>query len=234
MGGMRLSIILPVLNEAPTLIVTLGLLQRMRARGVEVLVVDGGSSDASREIARPLVDYVINSAKGRAIQMNAGAKASNGEVLLFLHADSLMPEDGDQWIAEALANGKKWGRFDVSIIGHHYLFPVIAWFINHRSRLTGIATGDQGIFAARDAFESVGGFPDQPLMEDIAFCARMLHHLGQASPAYIGGARISTSGRRWEKHGVWRTILLMWRLRLQYYLGADPIKLHETYYGRHG
>ena len=226
---MQLSIILPALNEAATLANTLAPLQSMRARGVEVILVDGGSSDRTREIAAPLVDRVINGERGRAKQMNAGAAVASGDVLLFLHADSILPEDGDTWIAKALAEPRfQWGRFDVSIHGAHFMFPVIAWFMNHRSRLTGIATGDQGIFIRRDAFEKIGGFPDQPLMEDVEICKR----LKKISPPGSSARKIVTSGRRWEKHGVWRTICLMWRLRFSYYCGATPESIHRAYYGK--
>lgn len=200
----------------------------MRTRGVEVIMVDADSTDATREIAEPLVDQVIRSERGRATQMNAGATVASGDALLFLHADSIVPVDGDELIARGLSNPRfKWGRFDIQIAGSHRMLPLIAWFMNHRSRLTGIATGDQGIFVARDAFNAIGGFPAQPLMEDVAISAR----LRRASIPVCLDARITTSGRRWEKHGVWRTIFLMWRLRLNYFMGADPALLHDKYYG---
>jgi rSAM/selenodomain-associated transferase 2 len=227
---MRLSIIIPALNEAANIAATLAPLQAMRARGAEVIVVDGGSSDATRSVAAPLADRIIDSKRGRARQMNAGAFAAAGDVLLFLHADSWLSDDGDQWIAKALADERfQWGRFDVDISGTHFMFPVIAWFMNHRSCMTGIATGDQGIFVTRRAFDRLSGFADQPLMEDVEFCTR----LGMESrPVCISGSRIVTSGRRWEKHGVWRTIFLMWRLRFSYYCGASPESIHRAYYGK--
>lgn len=227
---MHLSIIIPALNEAANLAATLAPLQAMRARGVEVILVDGGSSDATREIAAPLVDRIIASERGRAKQMNAGAAAASGEVLLFLHADSLLPADGDDAIRAALADPRcQWGRFDVSISGTHGMFPVIAWFMNQRSQLTGVATGDQGIFMAIVAFSTVGGFPDQALMEDVEICKRLRAHWPR--PACIA-SKIVTSGRRWEKHGVWRTIGLMWRLRFNYFCGASPESIHRAYYGK--
>ncbi|MBI3715836.1 MAG: TIGR04283 family arsenosugar biosynthesis glycosyltransferase [Betaproteobacteria bacterium] len=225
---MRLSIVIPAYNEAAGLPAALLPLQAMRARGVEIVLADGGSSDDTREVARPWVDRVITASKGRARQMNAGAATARGDTLLFLHADSLLPPDGDEWIAIALANGKTWGRFDIRISGRHFFLPVIAWFINRRSRLTGIATGDQGLFATRDAWQQCGGFPDQPLMEDVEFCKRMK----RVSPPARLPTILLTSGRRWEQRGVWRTIWLMWRLRLQYFLGADPASLHASYYGK--
>ena len=225
---MHLSVVIPALNESAGIVATLAQLQRMRDKGVEVILADGGSNDATKALAAPLVDRIVDSAPGRARQMNAGAAAANGEALLFLHADSLLPDGADQSIFESLADSPHtWGRFDVAIAGKHFMFPVIAWFMNHRSRLTGIATGDQGIFVTRAAFEHVGGFPDQVLMEDIELCKRLKK---SGKPACLH-EKIVTSGRRWEKHGVWRTILLMWRIRLAYFFGADPVALHRTYHG---
>ena len=223
---MHLSIVIPALNEAGSIVATLARLQRMRDKGSEVILVDGGSRDATKALARALVDHVIDSRPGRAIQMNQGAAAATGEALLFLHADSLLPEGADQLIFECLTGTAwRWGRFDVTIRGGHFMFPIIAWFMNHRSRLTGIATGDQGIFVARAAFEQVGGFPDQALMEDIEICKR----LRTIAPPACLHEKIATSGRRWEKHGVWRTIVLMWWLRLRYFLGATPDQIHRAY-----
>ena len=225
---MKLSIIIPTLNEADNIGDVLTRLQPMRARGAEVIVVDANSTDATHHIAMSLADHVLTSERGRATQMNAGAKEASGDALLFLHADSILPANGDEWIALGLSNrGFKWGRFDIQITGSHRMLPVIAWFMNHRSRLTGIATGDQGIFMTREAFDAVGGFPVQPVMEDVAMSASLL----RVSPPIYVDARITTSGRRWEKHGLWRTIFLMWRLRLNYFMGADPARLHRTYYG---
>lgn len=230
--GVLLSIVIPTLNEARNLGNTLTPLQPLRTRGVEIIVVDGGSSDETVAIANPLADKVVVlplEQRGRARQMNAGAQSAKGDVLLFLHGDSRLPEGADQAIQEGMArSGRQWGRFDLTIEGKHGMFPVIAWFINHRSRLTGIATGDQGIFLKRRLFTKVGGFPDQPLMEDVEITAR-LKRLG---PPLCLSARMLTSGRRWEKHGVWRTIFLMWRLRYQYARGADPVELHRVYYGK--
>jgi rSAM/selenodomain-associated transferase 2 len=224
----KLSIIIPTLNEAATIGDVLTRLQPMRARGVEVIVVDADSIDATGEIAAPLVDYAIKSARGRATQMNAGANVASGDTLLFLHADSIVPANGDELIVRGLSNPRfVWGRFDIHIAGLHRMLPVIAWFMNQRSRMTGIATGDQGIFVTRAAFNAVGGFPAQPLMEDVAISARLRR---VSSPVCLH-ARITTSGRRWETHGVWQTIFLMWRLRLNYFMGADPALLHDRYYG---
>ena len=223
---MHLSIIIPALNEAAHLANTLGPLQAMRARGVEIILVDGGSADATKNVAAPWVDHVIDSECGRAKQMNAGAATAHGDALLFLHADSQLQNDADQVMANALsAPSPVWGRFNVAISGAHVMLPVIAWLMNHRSCLTGIATGDQGIFVTRAAFELVGRFPDQPLMEDIELCAR----LKKISSPVCLTERIVTSGRRWEKHGVWQTIVLMWWLRLRYSMGASPEQIHRAY-----
>lgn len=225
---MRLSIVIPALNESGNIVATLAPLQAMRARGVEVLLVDGGSSDTTAQLAASLVDCLVSAAKGRALQMNAGAAAATGDILLFLHADSVLPSGADQMIFDGLRSGSHaWGRFDVAIEGRHLFLPVVAWFMNIRSRLTGVATGDQGLFMTADAFSRAGGFAKIPLMEDLAICDA----LRRSGPPLCLRQKISTSGRRWEQHGVWRTILLMWRIRLAYFFGADPVDLHRTYYG---
>lgn len=221
-----LSIIVPCLNEAQGIAATLAALAPLRARGAEVIVVDGGSSDGTVERAVPHADCVISASRGRASQMNAGAARARGEILLFLHADTLLPESADALIVEGLQRLRRgWGRFDVTIAGHHPLLRVVAWLMNARSRLTGIATGDQAIFATRSLFTAAGGYPDIALMEDIALCKR----LKRFGPPLCLKHRLTASGRRWEKHGVVRTILLMWRLRLAYWLGADPRKLAVRY-----
>jgi rSAM/selenodomain-associated transferase 2 len=222
----RLSIIMPTLNEAAEIQSRLDALQALRACGCELIVVDGGSSDGTGELARPGADKVITGPRGRARQMNAGAALAVGEVLLFLHADTLLPHGASEQLLTGLAStGRQWGRFDVTIEGAHPLLPVIAWFMNRRSRLTGIATGDQGIFVRRGVFQAVGGFPEIPLMEDIALSRR----LKSESPPLCLPQRVVTSGRRWEKGGVIRTVLLMWRLRLAFFFGADPVRLARRY-----
>ena len=220
-----LSIVVPVLNEAATLGSQLAALQELRGRGAELLLVDGGSSDGTRELARPLVDRLLEAPRGRAVQMNAGAQASQGEVLLFLHADSRLPPAADERLRSALVAGAVWGRFDVRIDGRHRLLRVVERMMNWRSRLSGIATGDQAIFVRREVFIALGGYPELPLMEDIALSKR-LKRLGR--PACLR-AVVVTSGRRWEQHGVLRTIVLMWRLRASYFLGADPQQLAIRY-----
>jgi rSAM/selenodomain-associated transferase 2 len=221
----RLSIVVPTLEEAAGIAALLEALQPARREGHEIIVADGGSRDATRAIAAPLADRVIEAPRGRASQMNAGAEAATGDALLFLHADTMLPEGGIDAVSNALAAGARWGRFDVAIAGAHPMLPVIAAMMNLRSRLTGIATGDQALFVRRDAFLAAGGFPPIALMEDIAL-SRLLNRQGR--PACLR-LRVTTSGRRWERHGVWRTILLMWRLRLAYFLGADPGRLAAQY-----
>jgi rSAM/selenodomain-associated transferase 2 len=227
-GGMRLSIIIPTLNEADNIATTLAPLQAMRARGAEVIVVDGGSSDATCDIALQLCDRVISGTRGRAAQMNLGAAHATGDALWFLHADTTAPPHADRVIMDQISLGAKWGRFDVAISGHHVMLNVIAWFMNHRSRLTDIATGDQGLFILRKTFIDVGGFPDQPLMEDVELCKR----LKLLSPPVALRECLITAGRRWEQRGVWRTIFLMWQLRLRYFFGANAIDIHTAYYGK--
>ncbi|HEX7027319.1 MAG TPA: TIGR04283 family arsenosugar biosynthesis glycosyltransferase [Gammaproteobacteria bacterium] len=223
---MQLSVIIPALNEGDNIRQTLAALQGLRSRGHEVIVVDGGSVDGSVQAANDGADNVLQSPPGRAGQMNAGAETARGDVLVFLHADSRLPENADSLIDWALAGEKSWGRFDATLSGSHLMFHVIAFFMNLRSRLTGTATGDQAIFVRRDCFHSIGGFPPIRLMEDIALCKtlRKIHY-----PARIT-ARVVTSSRRWEVNGIFKTILLMWRLRLAYFFGADPDKLHNQYY----
>ena len=219
-----ISIVVPALDEAAGIEACLAPLQALRARGAEVIVVDGGSRDATREIAAPLADLVVEAARGRARQMNEGAARARGDVLVFLHADTLLPEGADRAIDEA-ARRAPWGRFDVAISGADPLLAIVAAAMNARSRLCGIATGDQAIFARREAFRAAGGFPEIPLMEDVALSKRLKRI---ARPACLR-QRVVTSGRRWERHGTVRTVVLMWRLRAAYALGADPARLARRY-----
>ncbi|HEX9938438.1 MAG TPA: TIGR04283 family arsenosugar biosynthesis glycosyltransferase [Longimicrobium sp.] len=221
-----LSIIIPVLNEAAGIVDTLAALQPLRARGCEVIVADGGSTDGSPGLARPLADRVVASDRGRARQQNAGAAEATGDVLLFLHADTRLPADADRRVIDGLrACGRGWGRFDVRLTGRHPMLRVIERMIGARSRLSGIATGDQGIFVRREWFARAGGFPGIPLMEDVAL-SKVLKRLG---PPLCLRETVTTSSRRWEERGVWRTMALMWRLRLEFWLGADPARLAERY-----
>jgi len=221
-----LSIIIPCLNEAGGIADALSALAPLRARGTEVIVVDGDSQDDTAARAAPLADLVISSQPGRAVQMNAGAARARGEILLFLHADTLLPESADALVVEALQRTRRgWGRFDVTIAGRHPLLGMVARLMNLRSRLTGIATGDQAIFVTKSLFTAAGGYPEIALMEDVELSRR----LKRFGPPLCLRHRLTTSGRRWEKRGVLRTILLMWRLRLAYWLGADPAKLAIRY-----
>jgi rSAM/selenodomain-associated transferase 2 len=224
-GPTRLSIVVPALDEAGGIVATLSALQPLRERGAEVIVVDGGSRDGTAALAAAHADAVIVSPRGRARQMNAGAAAAHGENLLFLHADTRLPERADALIIRALDAGSAWGRFDVIIEGRPAMLKVVAWMMNRRSRWTGIATGDQAIFVRRSVFDALGGFPDQPLMEDIELSRRLC----RIGPPACLRERVSTSGRRWEARGVWRTIFLMWRLRWRYWRGESPAALAQAY-----
>jgi len=221
LGAERLSIVVPALNEAGGLAAALQALEPLRRRGHEVIVADGGSTDGTPELARALCDRVIAAPRGRALQMNAGAREARGDALVFLHADTRLPPNADEAIRNALQE-HSWGRFDVEIDGQHPLLRLVACAMNLRSRLTGIATGDQAIFVRRDAFR---GFPEIALMEDIAFSKAMKR---EGRPACLA-ERALTSGRRWEARGVLRTIVLMWRLRLLYFLGVRPEVLARLY-----
>jgi rSAM/selenodomain-associated transferase 2 len=234
--GLSLSIIVPVLNEATEIGATLSSLNAQRKQavgdfpgGIELLVVDGGSQDDTCALCQGEVDRVLESARGRARQMNEGAAVARGELLLFLHADTRLPPDGLTRLAAAWqqAGHAGWGRFDVHIRGRSRWFPVIAGLMNLRSAWTGIATGDQAIFVSRRRFESIGGYPDQALMEDIELCKRLKRPPGGA-PLRLH-ARVSTSGRRWEARGVWTTVLLMWRLRWRYWRGSSAEAIAEAY-----
>jgi len=217
----RVAVILPTLNEAGRIARALEALAPLRARGHEVIVVDGGSDDATAELAAPLCDLILKAPRGRALQMNAGARAAQAEGLVFLHADTRLPARADELIAHALKS-RAWGRFDVRIEGRHPLLPLVACAMNVRSRLSSIATGDQAIFVRRQAFI---GFPEIALMEDIAF-SRAMKRVGR--PACVR-ERVLTSGRRWESRGVLRTVFLMWRLRLLYAQGVAPQRLAREY-----
>lgn len=221
----QLSIIIPVLDEAEGIVEQLQALQDFRAQGSEIIVVDGGSTDGTTSLAAALADRICTSPKGRGGQMNAGAALAEGRVLLFVHADTCLPPSAPRRISEVIADGAHWGRFDVHIVGTAPGLAVVAGMMNWRSRLTGIATGDQAIFVTKTAFTAAGGFSDIPLMEDIDFSRRMR---AISRPACLA-EKVSTSGRRWEKHGVLRTILLMWQLRLRFFFGASPQDLAKEY-----
>jgi rSAM/selenodomain-associated transferase 2 len=217
----KLSVVVPALNEAAGIERCLRALAPLRGRGHEVIVADGGSDDGTPQLAAPLADRVVAARRGRALQMNAGAAAASGDALLFLHADTILPADADRAVLAALAS-HAWGRFDVSIDSRDARLALVGFCMNWRSRLTGIATGDQAIFVRRAEFP---GFPAIALMEDVEFSKRMK----RVSPPACLRARAATSARRWERRGVVRTVLHMWRLRLQYWLGADPAELARRY-----
>jgi len=226
---MRLAVVVPVLNEAATIEGALQRLAPLRSRGARLIVVDGGSDDDTAARAALLADRVLAAPRGRASQMNAGAQdalAREADVLLFLHADTRLPEDADRIVARALADGAhSWGRFDVRLDADGWPLRLIETLMNWRSRATGIATGDQAIFATRAAFDWLHGFAPLPLMEDVEFCSRARR---LTRPAALR-SRVLTSARRWQRHGLWRTVALMWWLRLSYFFGADPAALARRY-----
>jgi rSAM/selenodomain-associated transferase 2 len=221
---MKLSIIIPVINEAENLQKALTSLQYLRKKGHEVILVDGGSTDTSCFIARPMVDILLNSEPGRARQMNLGAEKANGEILVFLHADTLLPYNVEE-IFKCIPEASFWGRFDVVLSGKWWGYRVIERLINLRSRLSGIATGDQVIFVTRDLFELVNGYPNIPIMEDIAISKIFKKIIRPVCRL----EKVITSSRRWEEKGAVRTIWLMWRLRMEYALGVSPGKLAKLY-----
>lgn len=215
--------VVPALNEAATIV---EVLSSARQRGVkEIVVVDGGSSDATVARARTVADRVLTAPRGRAAQMNAGAAASSGDVLLFLHADTQLCAGSADAVRRAIVGGAVAGRFDVRLDGEHGFLPVIAWLMNFRSRWTGIATGDQAMFVRRDVFVALGGFAPLPLMEDVELSSR-LRRTGRIAALR---SRVVTSARRWEEHGVARTIVLMWALRLAYACGVPADRLARWY-----
>ncbi len=221
---MKFSIIIPTLNEGLTIGDCLQPLQALR-QDCELIVVDGDSVDDTLVIAKPLADKLIASVQGRAVQMNLGAAQANGDVLVFLHADTLLPTYAFELIVNAFNKDKRWGRFDVSLSGAHPLLKIVAWFMNWRSRLTGIATGDQVVFVEKALFNAVGYYPEIALMEDIALCKK----LKTFCPPVCLKAKVISSGRRWEQFGILKTILLMWSLRLRYFFGENPATLAYLY-----
>jgi rSAM/selenodomain-associated transferase 2/rSAM/selenodomain-associated transferase 1 len=225
----KVSVVVPALDEEARLSDTLAPLARLRDAGHEVIVVDGGSSDRTRDIAASLADRVLVAPRGRAIQMNTGAAVASGEHLLFLHADCRLPASGVAAIEGTRLAGRRWGRFDVRLDGRSPLLPVVAALINWRSAITGICTGDQGMFVEHALFEEVGGFPPIPLMEDVALCKTLRSKVGR--PKCVTD-RIEVSARRWDQHGALRTIAQMWALRFAYWRGASPHLLARRYYGR--
>lgn len=221
-----ISIIIPTLNESAVIVDSLQPLQPMRKRGHEIILVDGGSCDDTVKLAQPYVDKIITTPPGRAIQMNEGALNTTRNILWFLHADTAAPDTADLLILHALNDrNTPWGCFDVQLSGKHPLLRMVETSMNLRTRLTGIATGDQGIFIAKETFFNANGFADIPLMEDIELSRRLKRY---HKPAHLH-PKLITSSRRWEENGILKTIFLMWRLRLAFALGADPHKLVVLY-----
>lgn len=221
-----ISIIIPALNEAGTIKATLDALQPLRHGGHELIVVDGGSHDSTVNDSSPCADKILHSSVGRAQQMQTGARAARGQILWFLHADTLVPENAAAAINDALRDsGRSWGRFDIRFADTGRLLGLVARLANLRSRLSGIATGDQGIFVTRELFNRVNGFPPIPLMEDIALSRALKAH---SRPACLH-VQLTTSARRWQKHGIVRTIVMMWSLRFAYFLGIAPDSLARYY-----
>lgn len=215
----NVSIIVPLLNEK---VVVPSLLQQLATLDAEqIIIVDGGSTDNTRELVGAAGYQVFQSAAGRARQMNAGAQQATQSMLLFLHADTILPNN----YKSELAKAKVWGRFDVQFSSSLKVMKMVAFFINLRSRISGVATGDQAIFIDRDAFNAIGGFPDFPIMEDVALCKRLRH----MHRPFSSRARVTTSARRWEQHGVASTIVKMWLYRLAYFFGVSPLTLKRGY-----
>ena len=221
----RLSIIIPVLNEAKCISNCINNLQYLRKLGHEVIVIDGGSDDGTCKLIDNKIDKVLLSSPGRAIQMNLGAQSAEGDVYLFLHADTILPADVDGLLRKSIQTDLAWGRFDIKLSGRHLLFRIIEYFTNMRSRLTGIATGDQAIFVTRQLFNSTKGFPVIPLMEDVSFSSSLKRVV---RPVCLRN-KVLTSSRRWEEYGILRTVVKMWSLRFRYALGVSPNKLASEY-----
>ena len=222
----KYSVIIPALNEADCLTDALERLQAARGRGHEVILADGGSVDATRELAQGRVDQILECDPGRGRQMNRGAEIATGGVYVFLHADTLLSPDFDRTLDNLFVSENDWGRFDIRLSGEQPVFRCIETMMNIRSRLTGIATGDQAIFAGRQIFQEIKGYAELPLMEDLELTAR----LKKNSPPVCVAEKVISSSRRWEKNGALKTILLMWKLRLRYALGHDPQALARAYH----
>jgi rSAM/selenodomain-associated transferase 2 len=222
---MRISVVIPVLNEEKSIATTLAALAPLKPH--ELIIVDGGSSDRTAEICNRLGATVLSSLRGRGLQMNQGARQTTGDVLLFLHADTRLPGSAFGDILRALRNPQcVGGRFDVKLDGAHWMLGVVGAMISLRSRLSRVATGDQAIFVRREIFIELGGYPDIPLMEDVAF-AQALKRRGAVACLR---SRVVTSARRWEREGIWGTIFKMWMLKSLYLVGISPVRL-KRYYG---
>lgn len=223
----KISIIIPVLNEASSIVHFLTTLQYYRDKGHELILVDGGSYDKTIELANKFVDKNLISLPGRALQMNQGALSSGNKILLFLHADTYLPKYADEIIIKSINASQQWGRFNIRLSGNRIIFRIIERFINIRSKLSSIATGDQAIFVYRDTFFSINKYPEILLMEDIALCKR----LKKISSCISLNQVVTTSSRRWENNGIFRSIVTMWVLRFLYFIGVNPTYLAKHYYG---
>ncbi len=223
-----ISIIIPVLNEETSILIFLKKLQQFRDNGHEIILVDGGSTDNTVKLSENYVNQIIISKPCRSTQMNSGAKHAKNNILLFLHSDTFLPDLADTIISSSLSGSKVWGRFNIKLSGKSFIYRIIETMINFRSQYTSIATGDQAIFVTKKTFESINGYPDILLMEDIAI-SKILRQQNQCACL---SDKVVTSSRRWEKHGIFRTILLMWLLRLLYFVGVHPDKLHKLYYAK--
>ena len=221
--SMKLSIIIPVYNEANQIKPCLSNLEYLKQEGHEIIVVDGGSDDATIELAKPICDTVIQSPKSRSVQMNTGAYHASGDYLLFLHVDTVLPDNVTELFQKI--DKSHWGRFDITLSGKHFMFRVIEFCMNLRSRLTGIATGDQVMFIDKKLFMQLNGYPEIALMEDIALSKLLL----ACSQPICFKEKVVSSSRRWEKHGIVNTILKMWTLRILYFFNVDTNKLAKMY-----
>ena len=236
------SIIIPVLNEAANLAHLFTNINKLNPKPQQVILVDGGSTDDSIDIIRSFINelmsyndckidwQMIESKAGRALQMNTGAALATAEILLFLHADTRLPIDAIESISEAMQRAE-WGRFDVQIDSRQLMLKLVSQMINWRSKLSGIATGDQAIFISQSLFEQIGGYPNQALMEDVELCRQLkgTQLKDIAKPACLKN-KVITSARRWQQHGTWRTILLMWHLRFDYWRGVSADNIKQRYY----
>lgn len=225
---LELSVIIPTLNEASCLPALLDDLQALREAGAEIIVVDAGSTDDTMQMARDRVDGLVEVSPCRALQMNAGAARARRDWLLFLHADLRFGCECVSALRRFLSQGPGWAFFRPRLLGMSRWLPLVSRLMWWRSRLTGVATGDQGLLLHRDLFGRCGGFPYQPLMEDVEICKRLRRFQAPVALAAV----LDISGRRWDRDGALRTILLMWWLRLKYFLGADAVVLHDIYYGK--